>query len=178
MSRHHCKNKRSDSSPYSLSVKINKTNPLFHPSIQPSIWSILIEYIITNSNSEKFSGTIQLGKIKPYETKCVKFGDYINDLAKKLGGEPGSISIKHNFEGFFPRLLVGNILKSFPSVSFTHSFYDCSSSNSKTDYWNRTDDNFFDSSSYIPLFVQDNYYTDLVLYPNFSPSEVTRQSDR
>jgi hypothetical protein len=144
--------------------------PLFNPEG-------LIEYIITNSNSEKFSGIIQLGKIKPYETKCVEFGDYINDLAKKLRGKPGSISIKHNFEGFFPRLLVGNIQKSFPSVSFTHSFYDCSSCNSKTDYWNRADDNFYDSSSYIPLFVEDNYYTDLILYPNFSPSDFTLQID-
>jgi len=137
----------------------------------------LIQYIITNSKSEKFSGTIHLGKIEPYETKFIKFDDHIKDLSQILGNESGSISINHNFEGFYPRMLVGNIQKSFPSVSFTHSYYDCSSCNSKTDYWNRSDDSFFDSSVYIPLFVKDNYYTDLVIYPNFSPSDFTLQID-
>ncbi len=137
----------------------------------------LIQYVITNSKSEKFSGTIHLGRIEPYETKFIKFGDHITKLSQILGNESGSISMNHNFEGFYPRLLVGNIQKSFPSVSFTHSYYDCSSCDSKTDYWNRTDDSFFDSSVYVPLFVKDDNYTDLVIYPNFSPSDFTLQID-
>ena len=136
-----------------------------------------VEYVITNLKSEKISGTIHLGKIDPYETKFFKFDDYITNLTEILGNESGSISLKHNFEGFYPRLLVGNIQKSFPSVSFTHSYYDCSLCNSEIDYWNRIDDTFFDSSVYVPLFVSDNYYTDLVLYPNFSPSDFTLQID-
>lgn len=137
----------------------------------------LIEYVITNSKSEKFSGTIHLGRIEQYETKFVKFGDHIDDLSEILGNESGSISINHNFQGFYPRLLVGNTQKSFPSVSFTHSYYDCSTCNSETDYWNRADDTFFDSSVYVPIFANDDSYTDLVVYPNFSPSDFTLQID-
>ena len=130
-----------------------------------------IEYIITNSNSEKFSGSFQLDEIKPYETKFIFLKDFIPNLNQLLGNLSGSISLKHNFEGFYPRLLVGNIQNSFPSVSFTHSYYDCSSCTSDTDFWNRIDENFYDSSVYFPLFLNNNQFTDLVIYPNFSPSE-------
>ena len=102
---------------------------------------IFIRYIITNSNSEKFSGSFQLDEIKPYETKFIFLKDFIPNLNQLLGNLSGSISLKHNFEGFYPRLLVGNIQNSFPSVSFTHSYYDCSSCTSDTDFWNRIDEN-------------------------------------
>ena len=137
----------------------------------------LIQYVVTNSKSEKLSGVINLGKIRSYETKLIKIGDYISELTIFLENNSGSISINHNFEGFYPRLLVGNIQKSFPSVSFTHSYYDCSSCISKSDYWDRSDDSFHDSSVYIPIFVKNYYYTDLVIYPNFSPSDFTIQID-
>ena len=134
-----------------------------------------IDYTITNSNSEKFSGSFHLNEIKPFETKFIFLKDYIPNLPQFLENSSGSISLKHNFEGFYPRLLVGNIQKSFPSVSFTHSYYDCSSCVSDSDFWNRLDENFYDSSVYFPLFLNDNYYTDLVIYPNFSPSEYDLQ---
>ncbi len=137
----------------------------------------LIEYIITNSKSEKFFGTMNLDKIEPYEMKLIKFSDHIAELSKILGDKSGSISINHNFKGFYPRMLVGNIQKSFPSVSFTHSYYDCSSCSLKSDYWNRSDDSFYDSSVYVPLFVNDNQYTNLIIYPNFSPSDFILQID-
>ena len=130
-----------------------------------------IDYTITNFNSEKFSGTFELNEIKPFETKLVFLKDHIPNLTKILKNTSGSISLKHNFEGFYPRLLVGNIQQSFPSVSFTHSYYDCSSCASDSDFWNRLDENFYDSSVYFPLFLNENRYTDLVIYPNFSPSE-------
>lgn len=134
-----------------------------------------IDYTITNSNSEKFSGSFQLDEIKPFETKFILFKDYIPNLEKILKNNSGSISINHNFEGFYPRLLVGNIQNSFPSISFTHSYYDSSSCVADSDFWNRIDENFYDSSVYFPIFVNDNHYTDLVIYPNFSPSEYALQ---
>ena len=135
----------------------------------------IIEYEISDFESKKFRGNIHLGKIAPYETKFVKLAEHISDLPEILKNESGSISIKHNFEGFFPRLLVGNFQKSFPSVSFTHSYYDCTSCNSDTDYWIRSDKSFHDSSVYVPLFLDDNFFTDLIIYPNFSPSNFTLQ---
>jgi hypothetical protein len=134
-----------------------------------------VEYVVTNFKSEKFYGSFKLGKIKPYETKFVIFKDHIPNLTKILGNKSGSISVKHNFEGFFPRFLVGNIQNSFPSVSFTHSYYDCTSCNTDSDFWNRINDDYYDSSVYIPLFLTDKFYTDLVIYPNFSPSDFILQ---
>tara|TARA_B100000029_G_scaffold328493_1_gene320816 strand:+ start:222 stop:1805 length:1584 start_codon:yes stop_codon:yes gene_type:complete len=130
----------------------------------------IIHYTITNSKSKKVSGDFQIGKIKPFETKLLLISEYIPNLNEFLENESGSISIKHNFEGFYPRLLVGNIQKSFSSVSFTHSYYDCTSCSSETDYWSRINQNHYDSSIYVPIFNKNNQYTNLIIYPNLSPS--------
>ena len=39
-----------------------------------------ITYQITNQKSEKFSGSFNIGKILPYETRFIKFHDYIESL--------------------------------------------------------------------------------------------------
>ena len=135
----------------------------------------IINYVITNHESKKFSGQFSIGKINSFETVFIKFLKYIPKLNEILNGKSGSISLKHNFSGFYPRFLVGNMHSSFPSVSFTHSYYDCTSCVSKSDYWDRISDNYHDSSIYIPLFVDNNYYTDLIFYPNFSPSSLDLQ---
>ena len=137
----------------------------------------IIEYTITNSDSKTFSGTFHIGKINPFETKLLYFNEHITNLAEFLKNDSGSISLKHNFEGFYPRLLVGNIQKSSPSVSFTHSYYDCTSCVTESDYWSRTDENHFDSSIYIPIFNKNNHFTNLIIYPNMSPSNVTLKID-
>jgi len=130
----------------------------------------IIDYTITNHQSKNFSGTFSIGKINPFETMFIKLSNYIPELTNILGGHSGSISLKHNFSGFFPRFLVGNIQTSFPSISFTHSYYDCKLSDTPSDYWNRINENYDDSSIYIPLFLDNDNYTDLIFYPNFSPS--------
>jgi hypothetical protein len=131
----------------------------------------IIDYVITNSKSEKLSGSFNLDIINPYETKFIKLLDYIPKLKNFLNNFSGSISLSHNFEGFYPRLLVGNMQTSLPSVSFTHSYYDCTSCISESDFWSRLSDDFYDSSIHIPLFLQNNFFTDLIVYPNFSPSD-------
>jgi len=136
-----------------------------------------IEYVITTSKSKKFSGNFHIGKISPFETKLLYLKDYIPDLSEILDNESGSISLKHNFEGFYPRFLVGNIQKSFPSVSFTHSYYDCTSCTNDSDYWKRTNDKYFDSSIYVPIFQNNNEFTNLIIYPNLSPSDFVLKID-
>ncbi len=137
----------------------------------------IIEYVITNSKSEKLTGSFNLGTINQYETKFIKLTEYVSNLENFLGYSSGSISLSHNFEGFYPRLLVGNIQNSFPSISFTHSYYDCTTCNSESDFWSRINDDFHDSAVYIPLFLTNNRFTDLVIYPNFSPSDFNLQID-
>ena len=136
-----------------------------------------IEYVITNSNSKQFSGNFHLGKINSFETKFLYLKDYIPELSTLLNSNSGSISIKHNFEGFYPRLLVGNSQESFPSVSFTHSYYDNTNSINDSDYWNRINDSHFDSSIYVPIFQKNNQFTNLIIYPNFSPADLILKID-
>jgi len=137
----------------------------------------IIDYTITNSDSKKFSGFFSIGQINSFETKFLKFSEHIPQLNEILNGKSGSISIKHNFSGFYPRFLVGNIQTSFPSVSFTHSYYDCTSCDSSFDYWDRISDGYHDSSFYIPLFIKNNNFTELIIYPNLSPSTLDLQID-
>jgi hypothetical protein len=136
-----------------------------------------IEYVITNSNSKQFSGNFHFGKIHSFETKFLYLKDYIPELSSMLDSDSGSISIKHNFEGFYPRLLAGNFQESFPSVSFTHSYYDNTNSINDSDYWNRINDSHFDSSIYVPIFQKNNQFTNLIIYPNISPSNLILKID-
>lgn len=136
-----------------------------------------VEYVVTNSNSKQFSGNFHLGKINSFETKFLYLKDYIPELSTMLDSKSGSISIKHNFEGFFPRFLVGNIQESFPSVSFTHSYYDNTDSINDSDYWSRVNDSHFDSSIYVPIFQKNNQFTNLIIYPNMSPSNLILKID-
>jgi hypothetical protein len=137
----------------------------------------VIEYTVTNHKSEKFSGNIPIGKIMPYETVFIDFSKAIPKLNEILETKSGSISLKHNFSGFYPRFLVGTKQHSFPSISFTHSYYDCTTCNSPSDYWDRISDDYHDSSLYVPLFTKNDFFTELVLYPNLSPSTLDLQID-
>jgi hypothetical protein len=132
-----------------------------------------ISYIITNSKYEKIFGEINLGKILPYEMIFFEFNKYVDNLDFFLGNNSGTISLKHNFQGFFPRFLVGNLQDSFPSLSITHSYYDCTSCKQESDYWMQNDSRHFDSGILIPLFLLNDFYTDLIIYPIASPSEFT-----
>ena len=132
--------------------------------------SAKINYIITNSESKKLTGSFTLDHIKPYQTVFLKFEDHIPNLSNFLNGKVGAITIKHNFVGFFPRFLVGNTQDSLQSLSFTHSYYDCTSCSDPSDYWNQPSESHYDSSVPIPLFTDNDFFTDLVLYPNLSPS--------
>lgn len=136
-----------------------------------------IKYTITNSKSKKFIGDFHIGEIKPFETKFIYLNEYIEGLSQILENESGSISLVHNFDGFYPRFLVGNTQKSFPSVNFTHSYYDCTSRNDESDYWNRSNENHYDSSVYIPIFYKNEQFTNLIIYPNFSPCNFTLKID-
>ena len=129
----------------------------------------IIQYEVTNSNSEKLTGSFSLGYLKSFETKLIEFKEYIPNLSSFLKNTSGSISLRHNFEGFYPRFLVGTRQSSLPSVSFTHSYYDCTSRSDKTDFWDRNNNTHNDSSIYIPLFTKNSEYTNLIIYPNFSP---------
>ena len=73
--------------------------------------NVKLDYTIINHESKKSYGSINLGRVKPYQTIWLQLDDYIKNLSDFLSKESGAISVKHNLKGFYPRFLVGNIQK-------------------------------------------------------------------
>ncbi len=121
---------------------------------------------IINSEGEALRKNILLDNILPYQSKFVFF---LNDQEKKfLNNKKGTVKIKHNFKGFFPRLLSGNIEKTKINSTLTHTYYDTSNQKNKDTYWKNPDvKKFYDSSVSFPLLKEKNSYSELVIYPNF-----------
>ncbi len=129
-----------------------------------------INYEIDSANALVLKGNFQLAPIAPFQTIFLKLKEHIK-LDEVLGNAIGSIKLDHNFEGFFPRFIAGNIEKESQSISITHTYYDSSKLSDDKSYWNRKDELFNDSSVAIPLYVKDGFFTRLALYPIFSPSD-------
>lgn len=132
--------------------------------------SPIIRYKVTNQYGETFEGNINLPPLQTYQTYFLQLKDFL-PLEEWLKNEIGSIAIGHNFEGFFPRFLVGNFEKNGQAISITHSYYDSSPLNDAKSYWTRQDERFHDSSVQIPLYIGEGYFTKIALYPIFSPSD-------
>ncbi len=131
-----------------------------------------IAYEINNAKNDLLKGEHELKELKPFETRFVWLND-LPGLKDFLDNKAGSIKFGHNLEGFFPRFLAGNVQNSDHSISITHSYYDSSALNDSRSYWNRKSEEFNDSSVSIPLFIKNDYYTRLAIYPIFSPSDFT-----
>lgn len=128
-----------------------------------------IELII--SSGLVYSGSIDLGKIEPFEALIVRLKDFL-PIDKYLDGQVGTIKIGHSLNGFFPRFIAGNLSKSTGAASITHTFYDNSNNTSDSAYWeNEHIDMMYDAGIFIPLFLEKDLYTQLKLYPIYSPSE-------
>lgn len=129
-----------------------------------------IEVEIINSLNKIVKKKIQLGRLAKYEMCFVVLNDYF-DLASFLNGEMGTVKIKHSFISFFPRFIAGNLQINDKAIGVTHTFYDNSKNEDESAYWENSDsENFYDSAIFIPLLLNDKYYTHLKLYPIYSPS--------
>lgn len=129
-----------------------------------------IDVDVITESGRSFSEKLSLGTLKPLETVFVKFKEHI-PLDSILGGEVGTVKIKHNFEGFFPRFIAGNFSKKSKGVSITHTYYDNSDNNTGSAYWtNENEELLYDSAIYVPLLIEDDWYTQVKLYPIYSPS--------
>lgn len=120
-----------------------------------------------------YVGEINIGETKPLETKLIKIKDFIpiDDLLNK---QVGTIKIGHSLTGFFPRFIAGNFSKSTGALSITHTYYDNSDNTSDSAYWSNENSHIIhDASVFVPLFIEDNWYTQLKIYPIYSPSNHT-----
>jgi hypothetical protein len=127
-----------------------------------------VAWILTSASGRQTCGTFVLPPLSAYATRFVMLDDHV-DLTP-LGEEPGSISLLHNFSGFFPRFVAGTFQEEPKTVSITHTYYDCSPMNRGRDYWEPQDPLYHDASLFCPLFLDGDTRTETVLYPIFSPS--------
>tara|TARA_B100001057_G_scaffold65499_1_gene59248 strand:- start:34920 stop:36497 length:1578 start_codon:yes stop_codon:yes gene_type:complete len=131
----------------------------------------LLNIEIITGKDVVYEGVIDIGCIEPYEAKIVRFKDFL-PVDEYLDGNVGTVKIGHNFTGFFPRFIAGNFIKSVGALSITHTYYDNSDNDSESAYWkNENKELAHDSSVFVPLFIEDNWYTHLKLYPIYSPSK-------
>lgn len=131
-----------------------------------------MKYTVIAEDGRTFDGCFRLRDLAPYETVFLFLKDEI-DLASMLRGRPGTIKLKHAFRGFFPRWVAGNFQTSYQAASITHTYYDCSKADKPSDYWQKANDRFNDSSIFVPLYTDGDWYTDVVFYPIYSPSLVS-----
>ena len=124
---------------------------------------IRLEFIDTKGR-KKISDKI-IEKVNPYGLGWVNL---LEDKERKFFKNEEKICVKvyHKFNGFFPRLVAGNVLKNFQGMSLTHSYYDTSKKVSKSSYsHNRSIRNFYDSVTSIP-FDSEFSEIELAIYPN------------
>lgn len=132
---------------------------------------LTITYKVINDKNEALEGSFHVENLQSLQTSFLYFSDHIDALETFLGGKKGTINLGHNLQGLFPRFVVGNIDQHRTAMSITHSYYDCSPFNDAKSYWNSTDDRFLDSSIAIPLFLNEGFYTELIIYPIFAVSD-------
>lgn len=127
---------------------------------------------VFNYKKEVTNHQIILGDLSPYQAKIVYPGREM-DLIDFLQGNVGVAKASFHLNWVFPRLLVGNIDHSLPSLSITHTYYDCSKANSDADYWRPSEPQWYPASLMIPVSIKNSHFTNVYFYPIYSPSHLS-----
>lgn len=130
-----------------------------------------IEFKFYNHDGELLEYVKPLGTLKPYQSTILYPAREL-DLKTFLGGHEGACKARFNVKGIFPRLLVGNYQKNPEALSITHSYYDCSSASSSSDYWRASEPGWYMASLMLPLALEKDYFTNIYFYPIYSPSSL------
>jgi len=131
-------------------------------------FKILLKFI--NSYGQEKSKILKFKKLATYET-C--FNLFLNKKDRVFfNNKKGTVKIHHNFKSFFPRFLAGSFDKKKYDSSITHTYYDLSAKQDRSQYWkNPNPKRYYDSSVAVPLLIKENMKTELAVYPNFSKSK-------
>jgi hypothetical protein len=126
-----------------------------------------IELEFINENDVTVIKKIIIEGVKPYGLGWVNL-NFEKIAHLKEGATKICVKVRHNFEGFFPRFVAGNVLRNFEDVSLTHSYYDTSTDISIGAIWNNSNpDKFFDSVVAVPFDARFSEI-ELAVYPNFT----------
>lgn len=127
-----------------------------------------------NAKGETLTHSFTLGRFNPYETKIL-YPAREMDLQRFLGRQAGAAKIYFQLNWVFPRLVVGNIQKSNQAMVITHSYYDCSKADQPSDYWRTKEAKWHAASLMVPVVMDKESYTNIYLYPIYSPSQFSLQ---
>lgn len=130
-----------------------------------------IELIVSSMSGATASHRLQIGPLHPHQSVTIQPSNYF-DLAALLGDKPGTMAIKHNLKGVFPRLVVGNQQPSLDGLSITHTIYDMTNWRTDSDYWPKPGDEWLNASRMLPVFSEGGMYTKLYFYPVLSPCKL------
>ena len=127
-----------------------------------------LEYI--NASGHSLFKKITINHEAPYSTIWINLLDD-KKVRSFYDGKKGTVKIRHDLKGFFPRFVAGNVYKNSDAISLTHTFYDTSEDLSDSALWKNSNINeFFDSTISFPISF--NYdFTELAIYPNLVPQK-------
>lgn len=131
----------------------------------------VIRYEIIDEQQQIVGGQILPKSLLPYQTCFIYLRDHI-DIDRVLKGGKGTIRLWLDYEGFFTRIIAGNF-NGKKAVSITHSFYDSSSVNDEKAYQDNLSRELHDSYVFIPVYIDDDFYTQVIYYPIYSLSAYT-----
>jgi len=105
--------------------------------------------------------------------EIVKVAAHYTDLELFLEGRPGSAKVQFQVNWIYPRLLVGNIQRSLPAMSITHTYYDCSGAGKENGLLVRQRTGVARCRADGSVNVQSKHFTKVYFYPIYSPSEIS-----
>ena len=122
-----------------------------------------------NEKKETLTHELNLGSLAPYAMRMVYPARHV-DLKAFLGGKVGAGKIQFKVNWAYPRLIVGNMDRSIPSLHITHTYYDCSNAKTDEDYWFAPEEGWYPASLMVPVSLQETRFTNVYFYPIYSPS--------
>jgi len=125
-----------------------------------------------NHEGKVLSYVKELGDLAPYQTNIL-YPARETDLKGFLMGKVGACKVNFDVQWIFPRLVVGNLQKSLPALSITHSYYDCTKAETDSDYWKQPPAEWYTASLMIPVTIEGSHFTNVYFYPIYSPSIFT-----
>ena len=131
-------------------------------------FNILLKFV--NFYGQEKKKILKFKKLAAYET-CFNF--FLSKEDRNFfQNKKGIVKIHHNFKSFFPRFLAGSFDKEKYDSSITHTYYDLSKKNDKSQYWKNPNPKLYDDTYVaIPLLIKQNMKTELAVYPNFSKNK-------
>lgn len=128
--------------------------------------------LFLNSEGGELLHEVDLGPMAPYQTRMI-YPAQLVDLKSFLKGKPGAAKVTFQVNWIFPRLIAGNIQHSLPAMTLTHTYYDCSTACSDSDYWRTPEPQWHPASLSIPLSHHSEEYTNVYFYPIYSPAKLS-----